>query len=141
MKALTVCIASTLMMVSTGFAHALPINGEPDAPEFKAPISQIVADATTLNLDIAGHLPSPCFTDPDATLIEDKENPGTLILKLSSPLPHSFCVAQVKFYQTLVSLPDLAKKVGLNVEDKAIYRIKTDGYDFELLVSGSDLNR
>jgi hypothetical protein len=104
-------------------------------------IEQVTADYANLELLLAGTLPNPCFSAPTAILIPDAKAPNTFVIRLLSPLPTGMCVSQIKPYATVVDLPTLARASQLSFENKAVYVIRTEGYDFEMQVSGADLNR
>ena len=103
------------------------------------PISQVALSTEGLELLIAGTLPNPCYGKPSAQLVQDPLAPHTLVLRLSSPIPTSMCVTKVMPYKTLVNPPDLAQAAHLQLSDKGVYLLKTEGYPFEIQINASDL--
>ncbi len=142
MKTIIYTIYALTVLLFAGFARAESlmnvVNGD---QKFRSPvsISQVGVDMQAMRLAIAGRLPNPCYQDPSVLLIADKNNPNTLILRLISPTPTNSCMARIKNYETIVSLRQLAQASELPLEDKALYVIRTEGYDFSLEVSGQDL--
>lgn len=145
MKPLFYTIYALTVLLFAGFARAETVtlmkvvNSGPQ--KFRSPvqISEVGVDIQNLKLSIAGRLPNPCFQDPSPVLIQDKNNPNVLVLRLISPVPTNACMARIKDYDTVVSLRQLAQAAELPLEDKALYVIHTEGFDFSLPVSGQDL--
>ncbi len=106
-----------------------------------AHVQDVAIDPVNLELLINGYLSTPCEAIPSATLIPDLNDPNVLILRLSSPVPTNNCVSMTKDFSKLVSLPVLAQNSALNVEEKALYLIKMEGFAFEMNVLGSELMR
>ena len=131
-------VAIVLLVAGTAKADEIALLGTEQIP---ISISHVDVDHESLELLVAGHLPNPCYPNPSAHLTQDPENPNTLVLHLSSPLPINMCVTRIKEYNTVVSLPALVRSAQLNLEDKALYVIKTEGYEFELPIAGSELLR
>ena len=134
------------VLLFSGFARANTLMAMVKADEqFRSPAtidSVGFADPNhqTLDLQITGYVPNPCYLNPSAILIMDKNDPNTLIIRLISPIPTTFCIQRIKDFSTIVSLPQLAQASQLPLEDKAIYVVKTEGFDYSLQVSGQDLN-
>lgn len=106
-----------------------------------AHIEGVGVDQVNLELLITGYLSNPCVALPSASLTADINSPNTLVLRLSSPLPTKNCVSMTKDFNTVVNLPVLAQNSAISIEDKAVYLIKLEGYEFEMQVLGSELMR
>lgn len=121
-------VVSVLLISGLARANAATLADSTQA-QYQAPvqISQISADASKLELLVAGSVPNPCFGKLSATLTQDNSSPNTLILHISSPIPVNVCVSQVKYFQTTIELPILAQASLLNLNDKALYLLKVDG--------------
>ncbi|NJM10288.1 MAG: hypothetical protein HC883_05360 [Bdellovibrionaceae bacterium] len=110
-------------------------------PQTRIQIQAVAVDQVNLELMLGCFLPNPCTANPSATLVQDDNSPNTLILRLSSPIPTDLCVSKIVDHSTIVNLPVLAQNSQVGLNDKAVYVIKTEGYDFEMQVLGSDLMR
>ncbi len=134
-------IFAVLFFAGTARAEINPTELAVTYAKMQAPvqISQVNLDPQALQLFITGNLPNPCFSEPYAQLTPDLDNPNTLIIRLSSPIPTSMCVARVKPYRTVVSLPALAQAAQIRLHDKGTYLLKTEGYPFEMMINASDL--
>lgn len=104
-------------------------------------IEHVSVDRANLELFLSGFLPNPCTAEPTATLAQAYEEPNTLVLQLVSPYNPGVCITKTSDFNEVVSLPALAQHSQLYLDSKAIYTIKTVGYEFELQVLGSDLMR
>lgn len=105
---------------------------------------QIVAvglDETTLHLEVDGYIPNRCFSIPSAALTQDLNSPNTLLLRLTSRPPAGPCTEKREKFETVVSLPAEAQKARLQLQDKALYVIKVEGFEYEINVIGSELMR
>lgn len=144
MKTLIYTIYALTVLLFAGFARAESVtlmsvvNGQ---DKFKSPvaISAVGLNQQNLNLHVEGRLPTPCHLDPSAVLIFDKNNPSTLIVRFISPSPTAACMFKIKPFETVVDLKQLAQASELLLDDKALYVIRTEGYNFSLEVSGQDL--
>jgi hypothetical protein len=139
-------IAYTLFVVSvllvSAFARAEALNFaefSAAAPMKLMNINQVTVDVTGTQLYIAGLLPNPCYQNPNPVLVPDANDPTMLILRLTSPLPTNNCVDRIKPYATIADLPALAQAAELQLDDKAVYVIKTEGYDFQTKIVGAEL--
>lgn len=147
MKTLIYTIFALTVLLFAGFARAETlmnvVNGKTDGQKFRSPvaITEVGFNQQNMSVAIGGRLPNPCFQDPTAVLVLDRNNPNTLILRLISPTPTVDCMARIKPFETEVHLPLLAQASELPLDDKALYIIRTEGYDFSLEVSGQDLQR
>lgn len=143
MKKVAFIVYVGCVLAFSAFARAEVAMPFSKASNFQAPIQieDVAVDKTNLELLIGGFLPNPCSQVPSATLVQDLENPGILILRLSSPVPTDVCVSRTIDFSTVVSLPVLAQNSQINLDAKADYVIKADGSNFEMLVHGSDLMR
>lgn len=146
MRTLIYTIYALTVLLFAGFARAetlMTVVNKTDGPKFRSPvaITEVGFNQQSLSVAIGGRLPNPCFQDPTAVLVIDKNNPNTLILRLISPIPTESCMARIKPFETEVNLPLLAQASELPLEDKALYVIRTEGYDFALEVSGQELKR
>ena len=143
MKTAVVVVYVAAVLLFSAFARAemvIPFStGE--APSTRILIDEVYANEVTLELDIHGRLANPCHALPTARLSQDLNTPNTLVLRLSSPLPLEACVSPVAKYVGLVSLPETAQVSNLQLEDKAIYLLKVEGSEFEMMVLGSELMR
>lgn len=104
-------------------------------------INEVAIAQETLDLKIDGHLPNSCYSEPSAVLVQDPENPNVLSLRLSSPVPTAICHARIQEYSKIVNLPVLAQNSQIVFANDAEYLVKIEGFDFELLVPGSALNK
>jgi len=144
MKKLAFVLYVSCVLVFSAFARAevaMPFVAAASNLKTPVQIQEIAVDQVNLELLIGGFLPNPCFQLPSATLVQDIENPATLILRLSSPVPTDVCVSRTIDYSTIVNLPILAQNSQIGLDDKAIYVIKTEGHEFQMQVLGSDLMR
>lgn len=107
----------------------------------KVEIIAVGLDEVNLNLEVEGFVPAPCFAIPSATLTPDLNSPNTLVLSLTSPVPTGSCVAKREKFETVVNLPAEAQESRLSLDDKALYVIKVEGYEYEINVLGSELMR
>ncbi len=142
MKYIIYTLYVVTVLLFSGFARANTLMSLVNADEqFRSPatIYNVGVDHQTLDLEISGYVPTPCYQEPSAVLIQDKNDPSTLILRLVSPIPTAFCIQRIKDFSTIVSLRQLAQASQLPLEDKANYVVKTEGFDFSLPVSGQDL--
>lgn len=129
-------VAIVLIVAGTARADEIyPI----DIYQTPVQISHVGVDYHARELLVVGELPNPCYQEPKAELIKDSNAPNTFVIRLSSPIPTNMCVTKIKTYDTIISLPELAKAAQLNLEEKATYVIKTEGYPFEVVLVGSDL--
>lgn len=144
MKKLAFILYVGCVLMFSAFARAeLAMPFVVAAANFQAPVAidAIGVDEANLELQIEGYLPNPCFSSPNATLVQDINNPNVLVLRLTSPVPTDMCVSRRADFRTIVNLPVVAQNSQLNLADKAVYVIKTEGYEFEMQVLGSDLMR
>jgi hypothetical protein len=138
--AYTLYVVTILLVSGLARANASSLFDATQA-QYQTPvhITQVSPNAAKLQLFVGGSVPNPCFGNPSAMLTQDTSNPTTLILHLSSPIPLDQCVSKVKYFTTVVDLPILAQASLVNLDDKALYLIKMEGFDFQMTVSGSDL--
>lgn len=137
-------LGTTVSLFISTFAYA---DFQPKMPfsnpaEYKSPIRiwDIQVDAMKMTLYVNGALPNRCYGQPFATLVQDEKHPNTLLLRLSSQKPTSpYCISQEQPYSAVVNLPVVAQSSQLEIEDKSLYLIKTEGYEFSVQVFGSDL--
>ena len=143
MNKLTYTLYVVSVLLISGLARANASALDPVQILYQSPvqIGQISADAAKLELLIAGSLPNPCYGNPSAMLTKDLQDPTVLILRFSSPIPMNLCVSQVKYFSTTVDLALLAQASQINLEDKAMYLIRTEGFDFEMQIPGFSLKK
>lgn len=146
MRTLIYTVYALTVLLFAGFARANTLmnvaNGKTDG-KFRSTvaITEVGFNQQAMSIAIGGRLPNPCYQDPTAVLVMDKHNANSLILRLVSPTPTVDCMAMIKRFETEVNLPLLAQAAELPLDDKALYVIRTEGYDFALEVSGQDLKR
>ena len=104
-------------------------------------ITDVAMMEETLDLRINGHLPNSCYSEPSAALVQDPENPNVLSIRLSSPVPTTVCPSRVQDYSKIVNLPVLAQNSQIVFANDGEYLVKIEGFDYELLVPGSALNK
>ncbi len=143
MKTILFTIYVVTVLLFSGLARAntimsvLPVQ----KPNFNSAVmvQHVAIDQFRLALLVDGRMPNPCYQDPSAVLVLDKNAPNTLILRLISPSPSTNCIAKIKEFRTLVDLRQLAQASELPLDNKSMYVIKTEGFDFAMEVSGQDL--
>jgi hypothetical protein len=104
-------------------------------------ITDVAVAPETMDLQIDGYLPNPCYPQPLITLVQDVENPNVLRLRLSSPVPTHACPSRIQKYSMTVNLPVLAQNSRLVLANKNAYVVKFEGFEYEMQVLGSDLNK
>lgn len=142
MKFIIYTLYAVTVLLFSGFARANTLVAMVNSEEgFRSPvtIAEVLVDNRSLDLQISGYVPNPCYQNPTPVLFQDKNDPATLIVRLISPSPTNFCVQRIKDYTTVISLRQLAQASQLPLDDKALYQVKTEGYEFSLEVSGQDL--
>lgn len=105
------------------------------------PINDVRADYQRLVLEVTGSLPSPCYKQPVAQLEQSSQDPRVLILRLTSPTPIKSCIAPVTSFESRVLLPELAKRSRVKLNSDELYVLKTEGFDFQMQVTGIELLR
>jgi hypothetical protein len=72
----------------------------------------------------------------------DPKNPEVLIVRLLSNQPKDgFCVLPIRPFHTEVNLSALVQASQVPLNDKAVYTIRTEGFEFETQLPGAQLNR
>lgn len=142
MKYLAYTIYVITVLLISGFARANAMTIEALAKasyEMPVAISEVALNENAAELYVSGSLPNPCYGNPAALLVQDSHDPNVLVVRLSSPIPMSACVARVKYFDTSVTLSMLVHASRVSIDKKAIYVLKVDGSDFEMQIAGSDL--
>jgi hypothetical protein len=141
MKNLAYAFYVVIVLLISGLARANAATI--DSVQYQSPvqIAQISVDAAKAELLIAGSLPNPCFGTPSALMTQDSQDPDVLVLRLSSPTPMNSCISKVKYFSATVALPTLAEASRVKIDSKTVYTLRVEGSEFEMKVSGSDLNR
>lgn len=138
-KLIFVYIVSVLLFA--GFAHASVTTNFLTQVQYQAPITiqQVSLAPNGRMLYLGGVLPNPCYTVPSAMLTQSQDNPNVLVLHMTSPTPLHACIAKVKPYLATVNLPFLVQVSKIQIDKNAQYLITTEGSNFKVEVSGSDL--
>ena len=135
--AITLYVISILLISGFARAEAATLTSYAQV-QYQSPLKMKQAVAEGLTVHIAGTLPCPSG-QPMAMMTQDSQNPSTLTLRLSSPLPLDACIARVVGFNAQVELPLLAQTSMINIEENTVYLIKVEGLDFSTQVRGSDL--
>jgi hypothetical protein len=146
MKTVAYALYVVIVLLISGLAraNAMQISSmQTVQTQYQTPVqvSQVALDQSKAELQIAGSLPNPCYSNPSAMLTQDSSNPSVLVLRLSSPIPMDACISRVKYFDTNVELLKLVQASHLKLDGSAVYTLKVDGSEFSLPVSGSDLTR
>jgi len=141
MKYIIYTIYAVTVLLFSGFARANTLMNAYHANQAES--AARIYDVTvsqTLDLHVAGYVPTPCHSDPSAVIVQDSSNPQILIVRLVSAAPTmSACVFRTKDFATVVPLRQLIRASQLPLVDEASYVVKTEGYNFAIEVKGSDL--
>lgn len=142
MKYIIYTIYAATVLLFSGFARAntnphslLPVEQPVRSP---VTILEVQVDPS-LALEVSGYVPTICHATPMAVMTFDQHSPNTLVVRLISSAPATFCPQRIKDYQLFVPLRQLARASHLPLEASAIYTVKTEGHDFAIEVSGQDL--
>ena len=131
-------VVAVLLISGLTRAHA---EVAPFATEHQVPvhIGSVTVAAGKLQLTIRGFLPNPSFGLPSVS-VESFDN-NVLLLRVTAEAPAAGRMYELRYqeYVATVDVPTLVQGLALPVNANATYLIKTDGYEFALSVSGSDL--
>ena len=143
MKTLIYTVYVAAVLLFSAFARAEMVMPFTKILPRQAPvaITDVAMMQETLDLRIDGYLPNACYTEPSAVLVQDVENPQVLRLRLSSPVPTTTCPSRLQDYSKIVNLPVLAQNSRLVFANGVEYVVKIEGFDYELQVLGSALNK
>lgn len=143
MKYIIYTIYAATVLLFSGFAKAqsvMPVENNQN-PRSSVTIQEVLIDSQTLDLNVSGYVPNPCYQMPYAIMTIDHNKPQTLVVRLFSPAPTQFCIQRIQEYSTVVSLKQLAKSSQLPLEDAVVYTVRTEGHDFAIEVFGRDLKQ
>lgn len=109
-------------------------------PQYQSPVHIYEVNVGSVNtlLNIWGAVPTPCYSEPAAMMVQ--EDATTLVLHLSSTVPMSgMCIQKIDEFTTQVDLATLVRSSNVSVAKEVVYLVKVSGSDFQIRLPGSDL--
>ncbi len=145
MKTALFALYVSAVLLFSAFARAemaMPFSvAEMDAPS-KVYVEDVrVVDPANLDIRIFGRLPNPCTKHPNVKMVQSSEQPGVLLIQLTSPTQIGICIQPVKGFAVTHNLPELTQNSEVYIEPSLSYVVKVDGSDLELNIQGADLMR
>jgi hypothetical protein len=145
--AYTLFVVSVLLISGLARANDLSMPFVRPSATYQTPFQiKNVSNEGQMQLAVTGTLPNPCYPQPSATLTPDANDPQTLVLRLSSPYPQQgACISKtqapmvIQEYTVIVDLLPLIQASQVNLHPRTIYTLKTEGYEYSMQISGSDL--
>jgi hypothetical protein len=133
-------VASVLLVSGMMKANATTL-ADMAAPQYQSPVHIYEVNVGNVNtlLNIWGSIPTPCYGEPAAIMVQDEANLTVLTLHLSSAVPSGMCIQKIDEFTTQVDLATLVQSSNLSVAKDVVYLIKVSGSDFQISLPGSDL--
>ena len=130
-----------LLIYATFAASVLLFAGLARASTYQSPvqIDQVYFDSAQMQLTVKGNLPNPCTEQPTASLVVDQNDSRTLVLRMTAPMFTDMCMASIKEYKATLDLLTLVRASQVKIDANVIYILKTQGYNFQTQVQGSQL--